>query len=178
MSKQTVHALDPLTDPRWPEFLGRQERASVFHSREWLLALQRTYGYRPVVYSTSHGARLSDGVVFCRVESWLTGNRLVSLPFSDHCQPLASRIELKAIVECLHRDRTSEGWKYIELRPVVDEALSGAQTVLSPSHAFRLHEIDLKTDLGSIASRFHESCIRRKLRRADREQLPYESVRS
>ena len=31
---------------------------------------------------------LENGFLFCRVESWLTGRRLVSLPFSDHCEPL------------------------------------------------------------------------------------------
>ena len=63
--------------------------ATLFHSKEWLAALQRTYGYRPSVLTTSRpGERLTDGLVFCRVQSWLTGRRLVSVPFSDHCTPL------------------------------------------------------------------------------------------
>ena len=85
----TAHEIDPLTDPRWDRFLQQHPRASVFHSTPWLEALRRTYGYRPVAYTTSAPHEdLENGLVFCRVESWLTGRRLVSLPFSDSCELL------------------------------------------------------------------------------------------
>src|SRR5437667_12869495 len=90
----TIHSLDPLRDPRWPEFVERHPRASIFHTPGWLEALQRTYGYEPVVFTTSRpGEQLQDGVVFCRVKSWLVRLRLVSLPFSDHTEPLVSNQE-------------------------------------------------------------------------------------
>src|SRR6185369_4897333 len=84
-----VYQIDPLRDPRWPEFVNRHRDASVFHSRPWLQAVQRTYGYTPVVYTTSAPTEaLSNGIVLCRISSWLTGRRMVSVPFSDHCEPL------------------------------------------------------------------------------------------
>ena len=84
-----VHTFNPLNDPRWENFVDRHPQASVFHGRGWLEALWRTYGYEPVVYSTdSPSGELTNGVVLCRVNSWLTGRRLVSLPFTDHCEPL------------------------------------------------------------------------------------------
>src|SRR5262245_20006552 len=93
MTSTTVHQLDPLSDPRWKDLVAWHPDASVFHPSAWLGALQRSYGYQPVAYTTSApGAPLGDGIVFCRVESWLTGRRLVSLPFSDHCAPLVERV--------------------------------------------------------------------------------------
>jgi len=87
----TAGRIDPLKDPRWDEFVERHPRSSLFHSTEWLKALARTYQYQPVAYTTSPARHdLENAVVFCEVESWLTGDRLVSLPFSDHCEPLAS----------------------------------------------------------------------------------------
>ncbi len=84
-----VYLVDPLRDRRWPDFLRRHPGATVFHAPGWLLALQKTYGYEPVVFTTSRpGGELANGWAFCQVRSWLTGRRLVSLPFSDHCQPL------------------------------------------------------------------------------------------
>src|SRR5215472_17039235 len=84
-----IHAIDPLRDLRWAEFVERHPRASVFHTPGWLKALRRTYGYEPVVYTTSSPkADLNDGLVLCRIRSRITGHRLVSLPFSDHCEPL------------------------------------------------------------------------------------------
>ena len=83
-----IHRFNPLTDPRWPDFVDRHPDAGVFHGRPWLEALRRTYGYEPVVYTTSSpSANLTNGVVFCRVDSWLTGRRLVSLPFADRANP-------------------------------------------------------------------------------------------
>src|ERR1700674_241455 len=42
-----VHALDPLNDPRWSALIAEHPRASVFHTRGWLEALRRTYGFKP-----------------------------------------------------------------------------------------------------------------------------------
>src|SRR5436853_1814942 len=110
----TIHSLDPLRDPRWPEFVQRHPRASVFHTPGWLEALRRTYGYEPIVYTTSPPrAELTNGLVFCRVRSWLTGNRVVSLPFSDHCEALVDKAEdLDCLLESLEREAKSDGWKY------------------------------------------------------------------
>src|SRR5271167_440366 len=89
----TVHQIDPLEDPRWEKFLERHPRSSVFHTVAWLDALRRTYGYRPVAITTeSPGRDLQAGIVFCSVHSWLTGRRLVSLPFSDHCELLVDDV--------------------------------------------------------------------------------------
>src|SRR5216683_3051172 len=86
-----VHEIDPLGDPRWDQLVENHPKASVFHSANWLRALQSAYDYDPVVLTTSPpGVALSNGLVFCRIKSWLTGRRLVSLPFSDHCEPLVS----------------------------------------------------------------------------------------
>ena len=61
----------------------------MFHTPGWLEALHRTHGYRPVVLSTfARDQELRNAMVFCRVDSFLTGCRLVSVPFADHCEPL------------------------------------------------------------------------------------------
>ena len=89
-----IHDLSPLADPRWAQMLNSHSNASIFHSAGWLRALQTTYGYEPLAYTSAPpGTPLSNAVVFCRVNSWLTGKRLVSLPFSDHCEPLVDSVD-------------------------------------------------------------------------------------
>ena len=86
---QSVYPFHPLADPRWAEFLERHPRASVFHTAAWLDALHRTYGYLPVAFTTAPpGTPLGNAIVACLIDSWVTGRRLVSLPFADHCEPL------------------------------------------------------------------------------------------
>src|ERR1019366_2995967 len=76
-----VYEFDPLTDSRWTRFLDQHHGATAFHSPGWLAAIQKTYGYEPIVFTTS-GADLTNAMVFCRISSWMTGRRLVSLPSS------------------------------------------------------------------------------------------------
>src|SRR5277367_2751106 len=84
-----IDSLDPLLDPRWDQLVASHPSASVFHTSGWLSALAKTYGFRPIALTTAGaGQPLSDGVVFCEVRSSFTGARLISLPFSDHAQPL------------------------------------------------------------------------------------------
>ena len=90
----TIFEIDPLNDPRWRAFVEWRPDASVFHRVEWLQALKSCYGYVPVALSfTPPGSPLENGLLFCEIRSALTGNRLVSLPFSDHCEPLVDHPE-------------------------------------------------------------------------------------
>lgn len=169
-----IYAIDPLRDPRWPAFLQANPRASVFHTRGWLEALRRTYGYEPVVYTTSSPASpLANGWAFCQIRSWLTGNRAISLPFSDHCDPLVDTWEHSIeLSEALRRERTKHGWDYIEFRPIVSEpALEGFES----SETFFLHKLNLRPQSAEIFRGFHKSSTQRKVKRAEREGVVCES---
>lgn len=173
--------VNPLYDPRWHTFLNRHPSASVFHSPEWLRALQHTYGYEPVLFTSSPpGQALDNGIIFCRVETWLTGARLVSLPFSDHCQPLIEdEQQLSPMFAGLKRELARERCRYIEIRPLVSEAVGLADgEAFAPSEKYYYHSLDLRPDLGILLHNMNKSCIQRKLQRAQRESLVYEAGRS
>ena len=112
--------IDPLRDPRWLELVKKHPAASVFHSREWFSALHLAYGYEPVVYTNCDpSAELTSGIVFCKVSSWLTGRRLVSLPFSDHCDALVENSdEFDDSLLTVRASVDSGEWDYCEVRPV------------------------------------------------------------
>lgn len=172
-----VYEIDPLTDPRWHEFLERKALASAFHTAEWLEALKNTYGYEPIAYTTSRPtADLENGWAFCRVHSWLTGNRLVSLPFSDHCDPLVEQSEhFEELLAMLQRERKERRWKYVEWRPLSSQhGMDGFES----SQTFRLHKLDLRRELRELFRGLHKDSTQRKIRRADREHLTYEKGNS
>jgi hypothetical protein len=150
----------------------------VFHSRGWLEALQRTYDYQPLVLTTSASdEELRDGLVVCRVQSWLTGRRIVSLPFSDHCEPLVDeREELSFLLAALRDEWKGKGWKCIEMRPA--DLDLGVFPDLNKSQSFCWHRLDLHPSLDDLYRGFHYNCVRRKIRRAARESLTYEEGRS
>jgi hypothetical protein len=173
-----VYEIDPLQDSRWPEFLEMHHMASLFHSKEWLDALQRTYGYSGSVLTTSEpGQRLTNGLAFCRVQSWLTGRRLVSVPFSDHCSPLLdNEEEFACLLSRLQQEADQGKEKYLEIRSIAGSA--GIPLDLGCSTTFCLHRLDLRPTLNELFHSFHANCIRRKITRAQRETVLYEDGRS
>jgi len=173
-----IYTIDPLSDSRWDELVAVHPKASVFHHKGWLKALAGTYGYRPMVLtSTPAGQRLRDGIAFCQVKSWITGSRLVSLPFADHCEPLLNEIgDAFELTEWMRAGCRRHGWKYVELRPLSWGA--GANYPLAASRSYWFHSLDLTPSLEQIFCQFHKNSAQRRIRRAEREQLSYETGRS
>jgi CelD/BcsL family acetyltransferase involved in cellulose biosynthesis len=171
----TVFVLDPLADTRWDELLDRHPRASVFHSRGWLEALNRTYGYEPIVLTTTERGPLANGLALCRVRTWMS-RRLVSLPFSDHCEPLVDRADdLSAMLGFMTEEMRTRRWKSLELRPREIAAGSGAFSGLAKGASYYLHTLNLARPAEQIFKGFNQSSTQRAIRRAEREGLSYEA---
>lgn len=171
-----VNRLDPLTDSRWFDLTAKHPDASVFHQSGWIRALAETYGYEPLVLTTAGPSQqLENGIVLCRLNSWLTGNRLVSLPFSDHCEPLLDSAKTTQAFM-----NTLRGYaallRYVEFRPLFP--ICSPSMGLEPAGSYCFHELDLGPSLNQIFNKMHANSYRRKIRRAEREALSYESGRS
>jgi CelD/BcsL family acetyltransferase involved in cellulose biosynthesis len=164
-----VSAIDPLTDGRWDDLLERHPHTSVFHTRGWLEALRRTYGYEPIVLTTTGEGPLDNGLALCGVSTW-TSRRLVSLPFSDHCDPLVDRLDdLSAMLEFLAGEIREKRSGSLELRPR-HAVCSG----LPEGGRYFLHTLNLARPPEVIFQGFHHSSTQRAIRRAEREGLSHE----
>jgi len=97
----------------------------------------------------------------------------VSLPFSDHCEPLIDQSDqFDKIFVHMKRWVDEDSWKYIEIRPVNREPGDG--TELSRDVTYFLHRLDLRPTTLELFRNFHKDCVQRKIRRAEREKLQYE----
>lgn len=167
----SIFEIDPLGDPRWNVFTRQHPAASVFHRAEWLQALKATYGYRPLALcSNPPDTPLVNALLLCEVRSLLTGNRFVSLPFSDHCEPLVDNAdEADLLVNALAHRTEAKHLKYAELRPI----LRGPRPLglLGISSSYFFHRLDLRRTEGALFKSFHKDCVQRKVRRAERESL-------
>lgn len=176
-----IEVIAPLGDPRWSGFVDLHPKASIFHTREWIAALKNTYGYSPfAIARISQGGEIRAAIPVCAVESWLTGKRLISLPFADHCEPLVdSSSEMLNLVAALEVIGREGKYNYVELRPLNDsfEAEDSGLHVCE-SASFSHHLVDLRPDIQELFGHLHPSCVRRKIRRAEQQRLTYESGRS
>jgi CelD/BcsL family acetyltransferase involved in cellulose biosynthesis len=179
-ASRTLQAINPLTDSRWESFLDRHPRSSVFHTRSWLQALQRTYGYEPIAFTTSpSGVELDNAVVFCVVKSWLVRARLVSLPFSDHADPLLDDpADLPKLLQFLERGQEEGKWTSIELRPVNAGMLFADWADFKDGQNYALHLLDLRPNLDALFRALQKDSIQRKILRAKREGVTCDEGRS
>ena len=171
----SVYPIDPLKDPRWRSFLSAHDDASVFHSPGWLSALQQTYAYDPIAFTCSGPTEeISNGMVFCEIRSVITGRRLVSLPFSDYCQPLVVReSQFNELLSHAVEDREKNHWRYIEVK------LSLGGWMMPPefheTEKYYIHRLELNLSLEQLFRRFHKDSVQRKILRAEKEALFLES---
>ena len=174
----TVYRIDPLYDPGWQQFTAIHPLATVFHSTAWLNALKQTYGFEAFALTTSPpSAAIESGFVFCRVSSWLTGRRLVSLPFSDHCDLLTSSPDHQIqLLSALIEHCKEAGVKYAELRPV--NSVPTSEENFKKTKEFVLHTLDLRPSIEDLFRSFHKDSVQRKIRRAEREGLSLDEGRS
>jgi CelD/BcsL family acetyltransferase involved in cellulose biosynthesis len=172
-----VYTVDPLSDPRWAELVSRHPAATVFHTPAWLEALQATYGYRATVFTTCPPHNdLTNGLVICRVRSWLTGRRMVSVPFADHCDLLLDASgDGAALIQATHAAAKAED-SALQLRPAT--SLSQIESELTPSGTYRLHRLDLAGSVPELFARTHRSTFQRRIRHASREDLRCDAGRS
>ena len=158
-----LFSIRPLEDSRWEPFLAHHPRPSVYHTVEWLSALRRTYGYEAIAFTTSPpGIELRNAVVFCDVQTWLTKRRLVSLPFSDHCDVLFDDpVELNVAFSALRAELYQKHLCYIELRPLIeiDTTTLGPHSV----HRYCQHKLDLGADIDRLFKSCHRNSTQRKI---------------
>jgi hypothetical protein len=177
----SCYQLDPTQDPRWAELVEKHPNASVFHTVGWLQALRRSYGYEPVAFTTSPPTgELKNGLVFCRINSWLTGRRLVSLPFSDHCEPLCESAEdVNFLIRYLQAALDHQEWKYLEIRPVTwNLGPTGERIGCLPAARYFLHTLDLRPDLNEVFRGLDKDSVQRRIQRAERAGLVEKCGRS
>ncbi len=163
-SDGSMVCIDPCSDPRWQR-LVQQQPSSVFHSPEWRQVLTDTYGW------TMHAYLMLDdsgepiaGVPFCRVSDML-GTRIVTLPFSDFCDPLVASSDMWAIFS---NKLVDEGYP-VTLRCLHNDLpLSDGHLVLSKQA--RWHGLDLRLDEEQLWRRLKDNS-KWVIKRAQREGI-------
>src|SRR5438874_1649460 len=81
--------VDPCSDLSWQK-LVQQYPSNIFHSPGWLQVLTETYGFNTSAYLLlDDTGEPNAGIPVCHVSD-LRGERAVTLPFSDYCDPLVT----------------------------------------------------------------------------------------
>ncbi len=168
-----IRRVDPTADESWDSDLASCPGATFFHTAAWARVLKSTYNYTPVYFEIRNSSRLESLLPMMEVDSWLTGRRGVSLPFTDQCEPICSSQE---VYMRLYQEAVSFGkarrWKFVECR--------GGFTLhpdAAPSVSYRGHRLTLNGDEESLLKNCC-SATRRAVRKAEQNGLTIEVTRN
>jgi len=159
-----ILCIDPTRDRRWQR-LVTQQHSSMFHAPEWLRVLQATYDFDMGAYILlDDGGNVRAGMPFCSIEDE-EGKRLVSLPFSDFCDPLVhDDAEWNSLLDRLLAQ---------ECRVTLSCLHNGIPLANQPSavvNRARWHRVDLQRNLDAIWESL-DGAARRAIRKADRNGI-------
>lgn len=150
---ETTSALQVLTpaDKCWMDFIRSRPEANIFHHPAWMELMREGYGYSPFILAlTDADGSLCAGLPIMKVNSFLTGRRWVSLPFSDYCNSLhrddPARDELTS--QLVRMLRAGE-FKKMEVR----WSLPGQEGIQQVAQ-FVLHTIRLDPDPAQVSKKF------------------------
>jgi CelD/BcsL family acetyltransferase involved in cellulose biosynthesis len=160
---EVIRTLDPIRDPRWRQFVDKCPDAGIFHHPAWLELLRAQYHYpllAPCVVNEQD--EIIAGLPLAHVKSRITGDRLVCVPFSDLCGPLAHDPDgeaLHRLVDAVARQHVDRGVD-VEIRSPVD-GFGG------PGSSFYHHVLSLEPDVEALRSGLRSS-VRRLIAKAER----------
>ncbi len=160
-----VLRLDKSHDDVVMGFLSKCDNATIYHTPMWRDVLVETYGYEPFYLGYFEGGNLKALLPLMFVRSWLTGNRLVSLPFSNICGPCGNRDNFVHLVSQAISLRQDLRAKALEIRTQTDfnDIEDARFTKLS---YFVTSVVPLESDPEIVWKRFKDRNVRTEVRQA------------
>jgi len=167
MKNEKVIFVDPTIDNRWNTFVEMHPLASIYHHSCWMELLRQTYDYKPYYLAcTDEQDHFQAILPLFLVKSWLTGKRLISVPFSPYSGPLFNDEEnLNPILRVLENRARCLEVDYVQLRCATND-FHFKRANYYKNEYYRIHKLDLRPNTDILIASFHKSCIQRPILRS------------
>ena len=164
-----LKVVDPETDKRWDDFVCAQPKGSVYHHSAWIKVLESTYGYRRFCVALQNDAtdKFEGLVPLLLVKSRLTGQRLVALPFTTHCDLLIPEHELQSVINLASEHHPAID--YVEFKFL--QSLDGVSDSLVKQTGYVTHTLSLNGGPEQLFRSFHATSVRQRIKRAEKCRL-------
>ena len=172
-----VELIDPLTDPRWDQFVESHPFGTIYHTSSWMEVIELSFKHikGQVVALKNDDSQIVAGLPIYVVESWLTGRRIVSAPFATVFDPLISgEEELRMLLDALMKLYEEKRCKYIEINVKNTTEFFGEYHTLNVEMYFKRHYLILSNPK-ELKKTFHRTCIRRNINRSLKYGLGFSS---
>ncbi len=152
----------PVEDTAWRGLVESHADATVFHHPLWSRLISDCYGYMPFVFTLrdKRGAILA-GIPVIEINSWITGRRWVSLPFTDYCGPLAkTQDDASALLRLSAAEAVKKRKVYYQIRcsPCEDDR----------DKRYYLHHLKLNESADDLFKRFRKKSVQYGIKKASK----------
>lgn len=172
MINKKLQIINPLDFPEWNSWISKFPESTFFHTAEWAEVISKTYRYTPHYFAIRDEDSLAALIPLMEVRSILTGNRGVSLPFSDYCQPLISEaLSSEHLLQQIIDFGQKQSWKWVEFRGSCQ-----SQTTSATAYFYR-HQIAIADEITTLFSRCRHS-TRTNIKKARKSGLTVNIERS
>ena len=166
-----IETINPSTDKRWDDFVRNHPKGSVYHHSAWINLIEATFPYRTHCYAKKKKKteRFKGLLPFMASSGLLKKGHLVSLPYAAYCDPLLPTGKLGESLEYVIRNQP--GGTQVELKLSTD--LEDIPLSFKKESTYVNHSIDLSGDINTLFDNLHKSCIRRKIKTAQKHELMF-----
>lgn len=154
-----------LDDRRWLAFVSAFPSATPFHHPAWARLLRECYGFRAFALTTQDSGEITAGIPVMEVKRPFGVRRWVSLPFTDHCEPLGAQRSRAPFLAAGSRYAEQAGIGQIEIHA----PLGGSGIHLRAEGV--IHTLRLQPDSGAVRETFHRSQVIRGISRAEKSPI-------
>ncbi|MGB9940446.1 GNAT family N-acetyltransferase [Methanosarcina sp.] len=130
-----VELLTDKNETKWEEFVSHPNSAGIWHTLKWKKIIEEEYGFKSHYLLAIDGSEICGVLPLFQIKSLITGNRIVSLPFSYNCGPVANSDNSLTLLTS-EAKKLAENLKceYLELKmgaSLPDESIKQSQLIES-----------------------------------------------
>jgi hypothetical protein len=165
--------IDPVSDPSWDGFVKSQPLGWICHLADWKLVVEKAFphiqGYFLVI---REAGTIRAALPVYLVASWLTGKRLVSIPFATRSHPLFQDPEDLPIL-CEEIYQMGVRWQVSNVRiQCVQSELALEQVAGNVvANQFKIHTLLLSPRPQELFNLFHKTAVQQMVRRAEKSGI-------
>lgn len=167
-----VAIIDPVKDKRWDKFVENHPFGWICHLSDWNQVLEKSFKHMKGHYlALLDNNEIQSALPFYEVRSWLTGNRLVSIPFATLSDPLISKPDdMKKLFEAALSLSRELKIPRLEIRTLDSHEL--IQDARLDRHSYYKHHfMHLDAAPEKLKRSFDRTCVRQRISRSMQSNL-------
>ena len=167
-----VILIDPCNDERWDRFVESHPFGWICHLSGWKKVLENSFSHiKGNVLALEESHEIVAGIPIYEIKSWLTGKRLVSIPYATLSDPLIiSKEHIEILLQALKEWKARKKFAFIEIRCLQSDSLT-LNSFFYRTLYFKHHYIILDKSLEEIKKSCHRSCVRQRINRAEKSGI-------